>query len=116
MGNHNACKIDGIGFIKIRMYDGTTQTLKHVRHVPDLKKNLISLGILDSSDYIFKYDHRGLKIIKNSNIIMKGVKQNGLHVLEGLFVPVLSALQVDYDIDRAKLWHLRLGHMSAKGL
>ena len=72
--------------------------------------------MLDSSSYIFKYNHDGLKIMKNSNIVMNGVKKNGLYVLEGLSVPVLSALHVDTNIDRAKLWHLRLGHMSAKGL
>ena len=116
MGNHNACKIVGIGFVKIRMYDGTTRALEHVRHVPGLKKNLISLGMLDSSGYIFKSDHGGLKVMKNSSIVMKRVMKNGLYVLEGSSVPVLSALYIVSDVDKAKLWHLRLGHMSAKGL
>ena len=35
--------------LKIKMYDGTIKTLSDVRHVPDLKKNLISLGVLDSN-------------------------------------------------------------------
>ncbi|KAH9681573.1 Integrase catalytic domain-containing protein [Citrus sinensis] len=116
MGNHNACKIVGIRSVKIRMYDGMTRTLEHVRHVPGSKKNLISLGMLDSSDYVFKSDHGGLKVMKNSSIIMKGVKNNGLYVLEGSLVPVLSALHVSSDVDKAKMWHLRLGHMSAKSL
>lgn len=29
-----------------------------------LKKNLISLGMLDCSGYVFKSDHRDLKIMK----------------------------------------------------
>ncbi|KAH9686485.1 Integrase catalytic domain-containing protein [Citrus sinensis] len=104
------------GSVKIRMYDGMTRTLEHVRHVPGLKKNLISLGMLDSSCYIFKSDHEGLKVMKNSSIVMKGVKNNGLYMLEGSLVPMLSALHVISDVDKAKMWHLRLGHMSAKGL
>jgi hypothetical protein len=44
MGNNVACKIIGIGTIKIRMHDGIVRTLTNVRHIPDLKKNLISLG------------------------------------------------------------------------
>ena len=48
MGNHNACEIIDISSIKIRMYDGTTRTLEHVRHVLGLKKILISLGMLDN--------------------------------------------------------------------
>ncbi|KAH9743388.1 hypothetical protein KPL70_003281 [Citrus sinensis] len=116
MGNHNACKIVGIGSVKIRMYDEMTRTLEHVRHVLGLKKNLISLGMLDSSGYVFKSDYGGLKVMKNSSIVMKGVKNNGLHVLEGSSVPVLSALHVSSDVDKAKMWHLKLGHMSAKSL
>jgi hypothetical protein len=48
MGNNVSCKTDGIGSIKIKMFDGVVRTLIEVRHVPELKKNLISLGVLDS--------------------------------------------------------------------
>ncbi|KAH9781781.1 hypothetical protein KPL71_008610 [Citrus sinensis] len=116
MAKHNACKIVGIGSVKIRMYNGMTRTLEHVRHVPGLKKNLISLGMLDSSAYVFKSDHGGLKIMKNSSIVIKEVQNNRLYVLEGSSVPVLSSLHVSSDVDKAKMWHLRLGHMSAKSL
>lgn len=54
IANHNTCNIVGISSVKIRMHDGIIRTLKHVRHVPRLKKNLISLGMLDSSCYLFK--------------------------------------------------------------
>lgn len=84
IGNHNACVIVGIGSVRIKMHDGIIRTLKHVRHVrhvPELKKNLISLGMLDSSGYSFQSDHRGLKVMKEATIVMKGVKINGLYVL-----------------------------------
>ena len=48
MGNDAPCKIVGIGSVKIKMYDGVVRTLTEVRHVPELKKNLISLSILDA--------------------------------------------------------------------
>jgi hypothetical protein len=51
MGNDVACKIVGIGTIRIRMYDGIMKTLTNVRHMPDLKKNIISLGTLESLGY-----------------------------------------------------------------
>ncbi len=38
----------GIGTICIQMFDGVIHTLTDVRHIPDLKRNLISLGALDS--------------------------------------------------------------------
>ena len=46
MGNNMPCKTIGIGSIKIRIHDGIVRTLSNVQHVPDLKKNLISLAPL----------------------------------------------------------------------
>ena len=42
MGNNVTCKTVGIGSIRIKMYDGIVRTLTNVRHVPELRKNLIS--------------------------------------------------------------------------
>ena len=42
------CKTVGIGNIRMRMFDGHIRTLTNVRHVPDLKKNLFSLGALEA--------------------------------------------------------------------
>ncbi|KAH0640081.1 hypothetical protein KY285_036667 [Solanum tuberosum] len=42
MGNNATCKIVGIGSVRVRCHDGTVRTITEVRHVPDLKKNLIS--------------------------------------------------------------------------
>jgi hypothetical protein len=47
MGNDATCTIIGIKTIKIKMFDGVVRTLGEVRHVPDVKKNLISLGTLN---------------------------------------------------------------------
>lgn len=71
-------RIVGIGFIKIRMFDGTTRTLYGARHAPRLKRNLICLGMLDGLGYFFKSDNGGLRIMKGTELVMKGVKNNGL--------------------------------------
>ena len=47
MGNNASCKIANIGMIKIKMLDEVIRTLGDVRHVPNLKKSLISLSTLD---------------------------------------------------------------------
>jgi hypothetical protein len=39
-----ACKIVGMGTIRIRMHDGIVRTLKNVQHILDLKKNLYFFG------------------------------------------------------------------------
>ncbi|KAG8503399.1 hypothetical protein CXB51_001318 [Gossypium anomalum] len=51
MGNNASCKIAGVGTIKVKMFDGVVRTLSDVRHVPELKRNLISLSTLDSKGY-----------------------------------------------------------------
>ena len=51
MGNDFSCNVVGIGSIHIKMFDGTIKILTDVRHVPELRKNLISLGVLDTNGY-----------------------------------------------------------------
>lgn len=48
MGNNASCKTPGIGITKMKMFDGIIRTLIKVRHVSDLRKNLISLHYLDA--------------------------------------------------------------------
>ena len=50
MGNDQSCGICGIGTMQIRMHDGVVRELKKVRFVPQLKKNLISVGALEQRD------------------------------------------------------------------
>jgi 5'-3' exoribonuclease 2 len=83
MGNGFPCKIVGVGSIRIRMFNGIVRELTNVRYVLDLKLNLISLGILDSSGY--KYIGQGgeLKVSKGSLVVMKVAKVDNLYKLEG---------------------------------
>ncbi|KAH9681558.1 CCHC-type domain-containing protein [Citrus sinensis] len=116
IGNNNVCNIVGIGSVKIKMFYGTIRSLHKVRHAPRLKRNLISLGMLDSLGYFFKSRSGGLEIRKGIEIVMKRVKENGLYVLQGSSVPIQEGISAVSEEDRTKLWHLRLGHMSIKGL
>ncbi|KAK9676868.1 hypothetical protein RND81_11G106300 [Saponaria officinalis] len=47
IGDGAVCEAVGVGSVKFLMYDGKVRYLNGVRHVPQLKSNLISLGILD---------------------------------------------------------------------
>jgi len=46
MGDNRPCRIEEMGTILVKMFDGMVQELKDMRHVPQLKKNLISIDIL----------------------------------------------------------------------
>ena len=62
MGNVASCTIIGMGTIKIKMFDGVVRTLEEVRHIPDMRKNLISLGTLDLKSYSYKSENGIMKV------------------------------------------------------
>lgn len=64
MGNNWTCKIIGIGTISPKMSDGVVRDLTHVRYVPKLKRNLISIRMLDQLGCTVKTEKKTLKIIK----------------------------------------------------
>ena len=43
-----------MGHIRVKMFDGVIRTLCDVRHVPNLRKNLISLGTLNDNGFNYK--------------------------------------------------------------
>ena len=116
MGNNAACKVVGKGTVRIKMYDGIVRTLTDVRHVPDLKKNLISLGTLDSQGCKFSGEGGVLKISKGALVLMKACKSGSLYILQGSTITGAAAVSTSSDVDITKLWHMRLGHMGEKGL
>ncbi|KAG8491014.1 hypothetical protein CXB51_014181 [Gossypium anomalum] len=119
MGNNASCKIAGVGTIKVKMFDGVVRTLSDVRHVPELKRNLISLSTLDSKGYRYTVESGVLKISKGSLVVMKGQRKIAkLYVLQGSTVTGDAAVAFSSlsDNDITKLWHMRLGHMSENGM
>lgn len=47
MINNSVYKIIGMGKIYFKLHDESTREVRQVRHVPNLKRNLISLGMMD---------------------------------------------------------------------
>ena len=58
------------------MFDGVVRTLGNVRHVPHVKRNMISLGIRDSKGYKYTSEGGVLKIRKGTHIVMKGKRSS----------------------------------------
>ncbi|KAG8475836.1 hypothetical protein CXB51_032777 [Gossypium anomalum] len=109
--NNASCKIEGVETIKVKMFDGVVRTLSDVRHVPKLKRNLISLSTLDSKGYRYTAESGVLKISKGSSVVMKRQRKTAkLYVLQGSTITgdaaVASSSLSDDDI--TKLWHMRL--------
>lgn len=45
MGNDQVCEVEGIGTVKLRIHDGSCKILSDIRYIPQLKRNLVSLGM-----------------------------------------------------------------------
>lgn len=116
LGNNKHCKILGTGTVRIKHYDGIERVLEDVRYIPELKRNLISLGMLDKSGYTFKSEPNSLRVARGSLTVMKETIKNGLYTLIGQTVIDKASTMLKEDVGTTKLWHQRLGHMSHKGL
>ncbi|KAK3010396.1 hypothetical protein RJ639_011710 [Escallonia herrerae] len=104
----------GRGTIKIKMFDGIVRTLDDVRYIPNLKKNLISLGTLDSIDCSISIKGGVMKVSKGAIVIMKGKKTRNLYKLMGKTVigGASVSTHASSSNDNSELWHKRLGHLS----
>ncbi|PHU29315.1 hypothetical protein BC332_01408 [Capsicum chinense] len=81
--NNVACKIVRKGTVRIKMHDGIVRTLRNVRCVPELKKNLISLGILESLGCKYTGEGGVLKVSRGGLVVMKARKSGTLYTLLG---------------------------------
>ncbi|KAH9734072.1 Integrase catalytic domain-containing protein [Citrus sinensis] len=117
MGDYHALEIAGIGTIKIKLFDSTIRTIGEVRHVNGLKKNLLSLGQMDSHGYKTHVENGIMKIVKGALVLMKAEKIGAnLFMLKGETLQEADACVVSNGEESTMMWHLKLGHMSEQGL
>ena len=65
------------------MFDGCNRVLQNVQYVPELRRNLISLGMLDSIGCSVKIENGVMKVVKSALTVMKEVLSNGLYSFIG---------------------------------
>jgi len=53
------------------MFDGVVRTIADIRHVPNLKRNLISLGTLNARGYRYTSQGGALKVSKGATVVLK---------------------------------------------
>lgn len=105
------CSVVGIGEVQINL-NGSVWKLKDVRHIPELRKNLISVKQLSREGCDAHFSDDCWKITKGSMIIARGKDAGSLYTTMNACVTVAVA----DSKKNTNLWHQRLGHMSQKGL
>jgi len=108
LGNKQSCEIMGKGAMKIKL-NGFVWELKIVRHIPNLMKNLISIGQLANDCYTTVFHGDQWKISKSTMTVACGNKSGTLYMKDGACHLIAVAAT-----ENPNLWHQRLGHMSEK--
>ena len=70
--------IIGVGDIKFKMCDGCEMLLKGAKHVPRLRRNLISLGLLHDEGWLYQAapDKKTLRVMREGKKIMVDEKSS----------------------------------------
>ena len=83
MGSGDVSYITGMGSIRLKNHDGSIRVLTNVQYVPKLKKNLISLGALESKGHIVIIRDGVLNVSSDALLVMKGTRRNNLYYYNG---------------------------------
>jgi len=73
MGDDHPCKVEGIGTVHVKMFDGMVCELKEVRYVPQLKRNLIFVGTFEALGHGVSIRDGVLKMTRGSIVVLKGI-------------------------------------------
>ena len=116
MDDDHPCNVEEIGIVCIKMEDGIVRELKKVRCVPQLKRNLISVGTLEALGLVVSIRDGVLKMTKGSIVVMKGVRRGNLYYLKGSTITGQVETSSSSDDGCTKVWQMKIGHGGEKSL
>lgn len=115
MGNDTYCEVTAIGKIKLMNYNRTEVVLTGVRYSATARRNLISLGQLETLGCWFQSKDYRLKVFKGEIEVLAADYKDTLYFLDG--TPVKEEVNAAEEVlNDTLLWHSRLGHMSVRGI
>ncbi|RVW86112.1 Retrovirus-related Pol polyprotein from transposon TNT 1-94 [Vitis vinifera] len=112
LADGSALDVVGLGDVQISLPNGSVWLLEKVRHIPDLRRNLISIGQLDDEGHAILFVGGTWKVTKGVRVLARGKKTGTLYMTSS---PRDTIVVADASTDTS-LWHRRLGHMSEKGM
>ena len=107
-----ALDVVGIGVVWIILPNWSVRLLHKVRHILDLRRNLISVGQLDDEGQAILFVDGTWKVTKGAMVLAHGKKTGTLYMTSS----PRDIITVAEASTNASLWHCRLGHMSEKGM
>ena len=113
LGNDSVAQVLGIGDVELKMTSGETLILKDVRHVLEVRRNLVSGSSLVQQGYKVVLESNKVVITKNNLFIGKGYVCDGLFKLN-VQLEVREVSPNVFNVESCNVWHGRLGHISLK--
>lgn len=113
LGDGTKCKVIGHGIIYIRRFvngmwlDGR---LEDVLYIPDLNKNLFSVGACVNKNYDITFGKDCVKFYMNDTLKAQGIKQN--NNLFRMMIKIQHGKEANLAVSNLKRWHERLGHVN----
>ena len=83
VADNKSLEIEGKGDVCIKTPSGKQRTLEYVKYIHGLKKNLISVGQLDSTGYAAEFGKGLWKIVKGAMVVARGTKSGTLYTTAG---------------------------------
>ncbi|CAL8999519.1 unnamed protein product [Prunus brigantina] len=123
VGNGERVKVEYIGLARIELESGFVLELVDVVYIPSMKRNLISVSKLVKSNLQFEFDKSGFSIFRNKVMIGNGFLDDDMFRLNckkpnlstsNLNINLISTKRKADKEESYKLWHKRLGHVSAE--
>jgi len=112
MKSHVTSKIVGIGDIVLLTDTGNKLVLKEVRHVPEMRLNLISTGKFDDASFLSHFGTGKWKLAKGNLVIVRDSKEGSFYIMQGR----ICSGEANVATNSKDVWHRQLGHMSEEAL
>ena len=114
MGNDGSSTIIAIGTVHLETSTGCKLVLRNVGHVPEIRLNLLSAGVLDDEGFNNLLGERKWKLLTQGRMVVaRAQKMRSLYVMQAKVCQEEANM---VDNDSSELWHKRLAHMSLKGM
>jgi hypothetical protein len=120
MGNNRVAPVERIGTYELKLSEGVRIDLLNCCFSSHMSRNIISFHALFRQGYNFYFDniYGNISVYKDECFMFKAYPCNGIY--ETVVVENLSNLDYNLNIgssttvDKASLWHCRLGHINKK--
>ena len=110
LANGAALDVVGMEHVLILLPNGSIWLLEKVQHIPDLRRNLISVGQLDDEGHAILFVGGTWKVKKGARVLAHGKKIGTLYMASS----PRDTIAIAKTSTDTSLWHRSLGHMSEK--